>query len=198
MSAICGLKQSESFGYYDQDTASWRTSQASLILDISGESSLTFPKAGMMQNGVLSELTMSAPRIEGKGCGYWLTPSCMQIAPGEGRREKRKKYRESIGRKDIPGGLAEQVVTPQFWPTPRASEWKGTGPKGSKSQIHMFKRGYLNATVEEADGGEQTQQRKALNPAWVAWIMGFPIGWVSLEPMTESEFLAWQRASLTE
>jgi hypothetical protein len=42
----------------------------------------------------------------------------VQIEPKEDRREKRKAYRESIGRKDYPGCLAEQVATPKFWPTP--------------------------------------------------------------------------------
>lgn len=35
------------------------------------------------------------------------------------------------------------------WPTVRATEWKGCGPKGSKSQKHMLKRQYLAATVCE-------------------------------------------------
>ena len=56
--------------------------------------------------------------IEECGSGLWLTPRTVQIEPKEGRREKRKAYRESIGRQDYPGCLAEQVATPEMWPTP--------------------------------------------------------------------------------
>lgn len=56
-------------------------------------------------------------------------------------------------------------------PTPRASEWKGTGPLGSKSHLHRVSRGYLDATMQELSG---TSGR--LNPRFVEWVMGFPLG----------------------
>ena len=30
-----------------------------------------------------------------------------------------------------------------------------------------------------------------LNPAWVAWLMGWPIGWESLDPLAELLWLDW-------
>lgn len=30
-----------------------------------------------------------------------------------------------------------------------------------------------------------------LNPDWVCWLMGWPIGWESLEPLTELRWLDW-------
>ena len=41
------------------------------------------------------------------------------------------------------------------------------------------------ASVVAADGGQ-------LNPNWVEWLMGWPIGWTSLEPMSKQKFAAWQ------
>jgi hypothetical protein len=38
-----------------------------------------------------------------------------------------------------------------YWPTPRASEWKGTGPLGSRSHIYRASVGYLDATVQERE-----------------------------------------------
>lgn len=64
-------------------------------------------------------------------------------------------------------------------PTPRASEWKGTGPIGSKSHSHRVSRGYLDATMQANTG---TTGR--LNPRFVESMMGFPIG------HTECEFSA--------
>ena len=70
-----------------------------------------------------------------------------------------------------------------LWPTPRASEWKGTGPLGSKSHNHRLERGYLDATVQEA-----SQESGSLNPAWVEWLMGFPIGHTDLNPSETQSF----------
>ena len=62
--------------------------------------------------------------------GLWLTPTANSISNRTPEAlEKRKKYRESIGRKTTPpGNLAEQVqhgspVT-DMWPTPQARDWK--------------------------------------------------------------------------
>ncbi len=58
-----------------------------------------------------------------------------------------------------------------FWPTPRKSEYKGSGPKGCKAQKHMLERNYLCAVVEETCGGQPTRRTwptprtmDALNP----------------------------------
>ena len=31
-----------------------------------------------------------------------------------------------------------------------------------------------------------------LNPDWVEWLMGWPIGWSSLEPLTDLIWLSWE------
>ncbi len=61
------------------------------------------------------------------------------------------------------------------WGTPRADEYKGTGPKGSSSQLHRLNKGYLDAQVEEiAEGGAKNE---SLNPDWEEILMGWEIGW---------------------
>jgi len=76
----------------------------------------------------------------------------------------------------------KQVVEPnlagavQTWPTPRASEYKDCGPVGSKSQIHMDKRGYLCAKAKD-----ENMPTGMLNPDWVEWLMGVPTGWTDLD-----------------
>jgi hypothetical protein len=66
------------------------------------------------------------------------------------------------------------VATGKMWPTPQASEYKDTGPAGSKSHTHMLDRSYLCATVK--DPHQPTGQ---LNPTWVEWLMGFPTGFTA-------------------
>jgi DNA (cytosine-5)-methyltransferase 1 len=71
------------------------------------------------------------------------------------------------------------------FPTPRANEWKGSGPVGSKSHKHMSERNYLCAVVNPTETSGQ------LNPDWVEWLMLWPIGWTSLEQITELIWLDW-------
>tara|TARA_R100000458_G_C8228801_1_gene211108 strand:+ start:51 stop:995 length:945 start_codon:yes stop_codon:yes gene_type:complete len=56
--------------------------------------------------------------------------------------------------------------TPKMWPTPTTQDGKNNG---GKSQ-HRRNSKPLNAEV----GG-------ALNPQWVEWLMGYPIGWTDLK-----------------
>lgn len=66
-------------------------------------------------------------------------------------------------------------------PTPRASEWKGVGPLGSKSQEDMLESGYLGAVIQE-----QTGQSGRLSPLFVASMMGLPIEYLLLPFMETS------------
>ena len=45
-----------------------------------------------------------------------------------------------------------------MWPTARASDWKGCGPHGSKSQKYMLAKSYLCATVSEAENSGLLQE----------------------------------------
>jgi hypothetical protein len=61
----------------------------------------------------------------------------------------------------------------RMWPTPNASDWKNRG------------------TEEYREGRQvqlQTQVGGQLNPTWVEWLMGFPLGWtdssVSVTPLS--------------
>ena len=76
----------------------------------------------------------------------------------------------------------------KMYPTPRASEWKGTGPLGSRSHKYRVDRQYLDATVQEM---EQTTGR--LNVEFVEWLMGYPIGLTGLKPVETDKFLLFLR-----
>ena len=149
-------------------------------------------------------LAPSGRRTDGNGSGLWLgTPTA-----GTGTKGRSKKWRE--GKTPNPqefvqmfpspsaqeageGPLLERLVTKdgqpakrgeraynpktgkhvqitlnravKMWPTMTSCEWKGRGPN-SKQQ------GLTNAIG--CTGGQ-------LNPMWVEWLMGYPIGWTDLE-----------------
>ena len=79
--------------------------------------------------------------------------------------------KDSHGR-DRAAGLFER----DQWPTPTAGDAKGAGNRnltGSKANP--------GESLTDAVNGGQGSRRGQLNPAWVEWLMGFPIGWTAFE-----------------
>ena len=68
--------------------------------------------------------------------------------------------------------LKDAVSHVEMLPTPRASEYKGCGPVGSKSHAHMEKKNYLCAVTKDPD-----MPKGSLNPDWVEWLMGYGQGY---------------------
>jgi hypothetical protein len=82
----------------------------------------------------------------------------------------------------------EEAVAMQTWPTPTVSDHKGSGPtiirKDGKSR--MDRLDYVTEQTSEVGG--------QLNPQWVTWLMGLPLGWVSLDPLPAEEYQEWCEA----
>ena len=77
------------------------------------------------------------------------------------------------------------ICRPKQYPTPTAQDAKNNGG-GSQMDRNTPP---LNAEV----GGR-------LNPDWVEWLMGWPIGWTSLGPLNPQTFQEWlqrERSALT-
>ena len=68
------------FARYDRATCSWRTRQCSLLADLDGFSE-TWPRWGMMRDGVCSELTTLEPRTEENAFGFLPTPCATDAKP---------------------------------------------------------------------------------------------------------------------
>lgn len=64
-----------------------------------------------------------------------------------------------------------------FWATPTSRDWRS----GKASQKTM---GRNSRPLSEQVGGH-------LNPDWVEWLMGYPIGWSALEPLEMDRFRQW-------
>ena len=91
------------------------------------------------------QLRALAPTTKEKESGLWLTPSATTISTrSKESMEKRKKYRESIGRTTVPpGNLAEQIQygkpTTHMWRTPDAHS--GRGPSSEKRMKMKLEKG---------------------------------------------------------
>lgn len=104
-------------------------------------------------------------------------------------------------------GLTQQVALRQ-WPTPTGTERSGINPNTGKGE-GLSKAVKMLPTPNATDWkGRSTRspgkERPAcdddlptriggqLNPDWVEWLMGWPVGWSSLEPLTELVWLSWK------
>lgn len=185
--ADCGLNFQESLARYDPATHLWRTRQCSLFED-SDECLETFPKSGMTRNGLLWERTMWERHTSERECGFWRTPDAG--AGGEISDEKAADYAAGKPRKSgsaIQIRLCDQVRHRKLWPT----------PKCQNSRTALRDRGKSNLG-EVVHGGIETLPTKTarLNPNWVEWLMGWPIGWTDLKPLEMDKYRSWRQQHL--
>jgi hypothetical protein len=137
---------------------------------------------------------------------YWTTPNARDW----------KDTGESQGTRKSPN-LGTMVHRTPLWPTPRAAN-PGSRPNGKGGKIlaeevaiaaGLRKRGQTWATPTASAGGpepegttgrklvtqvqQKTQAGGALNPTWVEWLMGWPLGWTDLSVSATDKFRLWLR-----
>ena len=165
----CGEKWHGWLAKYDPDSCSWKTPQCSLLGE-EQESLATLPRWGMTANGLLWEQPTLEPITRGTGFGYSLpTPTCNPHLPNKNANTKGPKNLMEIAE-----GKWEHLMPQKMWPTPRTA-----GICGGMGSWKLLNK---NTTKEEArkmgagNGGK-------LNPTWVEWLMGWPLGWTDLKPL---------------
>lgn len=205
-SVIYGLRRSGSFARYDRDGVCWKTSQGYLpgVMGISDEYLDSWPKSGMTLGGECYLLPELERHISGRGYGLWRTADA-----GTHRNVARRKRADGSS---IQIRLVDQVVNQSYWPTPRAQERQQQNSRDSGMALSRAVRIWLTpragnpgsrpnkkggkVVAEEARkslGGIPTplMQKGHLNPAWVEWLMGWPIGWTDLRPLATARFQQW-------
>lgn len=165
-----GLKCKELLAKYDREKSLWKTHQCSLFEDLI-ESQEVFPKSGMTVDGQLWELMMSK------------------------HLTKEKEY----GLSDIEsknGGCRLK------YPTPTAHDGKGHCTQNSlirkdgKSRMNQLANFVVFRCFNQVrDKTIKTSYQ--LNPDWTEWLMGWPIGWTSLKPLSKEEFIRWFKKVLS-
>ena len=65
------------------------------------------------------------------------------------------------------------------WPTPTTRDYKDTGKMEELAKYSYKKRLGCSVAETELESGQETPPKRIpkLNPMWVEWLMGFPIGW---------------------
>lgn len=202
-----GPNSPASLAKYDPETRSWKTAQC-LLFEASTASLETFARWGTMQNGALyprpmpsgltalreaiTRLSTTSANASGftpraptpnlpnggrAGDTGRTAPICtsdkewaeMTFRAGKAKRGRSRPF--TIRKADAERGGRGDLARLN---TPTAQDAKNNG---SPSQLD---RDSLNAQV----GG-------SLNPEWVEWLQGWPIGWTDLKPLATDRFQQW-------
>lgn len=155
----------------------------------------------MTRNGTSFPLPPLVPPTDANASGSWPTPTASLgdkaglVTPSKGRE----------------GGTLVEAVSARLWPTPTRSDGGG-GPGNSgrsggpnlRTAVKMWPtpttRDHKDAaTPYLRDGVVQTDTLGrvlrlenptggGLNPTWVEWLMGFPLGWTDCEHLATPSF----------
>lgn len=92
---------------------------------------------------------------------------------------------------DIEFGLSRSTKkserTRRTWPTPVASMAKGSSVNA------LTRKSGANRSNDRLDHAVMAHDGGHLNPEWVEWLMGWPIGWTDLKPLETAKFRQWQQ-----
>ena len=159
-----GLNLLGSLAKFDRDSYSWRTPQCSLVEGLD-EFSGTWPRWGTMRSGECWERIMPELPTSGTESGSWPTPRASEANGGD--------YQYDRGDHSKPRDTLKGMV--KRFPSPAARDWKSGA--GRKENGHV-------PQLPEVLGGQ-------LNPDWVEWLMGWPIGWTACEPLEMGRYQQW-------
>jgi hypothetical protein len=188
--AECGEKWQGSFTKYNPDSSSWKTHQCSLLGDLD-EFSETWPQWGLMRDGECWELMPLVHPIKESAFGFTVpTPVASDGTTGSliGKNDSFYETKTGMPRKvnqngkDGSVGLGRLV---KMWPTPQASDNRDRGNMSNPSiqrRVAIGKQIMLSQSVDPNSG--------QLNPTWVEWLMGWPLGWTDLKPLAMGKSLS--------
>lgn len=200
----CGPKWRGLSVRFSPDTSGWRTAHSLFGEDLAW-SSLTLPRWGSLHDGELWERTMQEPRTSGTGSGCWPTPRASDFKGAVSATDCTARRVQS-GEANLCEAVVESL---RMWPTPKAS---AAGPdfaamkRGKSISWQTAVAMFPTPTVQDAtnNGGKSQYQRNslplnaiaggALNPTWVEWLMGWPLGWTDCGASATDRFREWCNA----
>jgi len=209
--AACGSTWRESSVKYCLASSGWKTHRCLWEEDLEW-SSLTLPKWGMMRVGVLWERTTPEHLTSETESGLLAnvpTPTAMMA--DRSSIQTQAKYVNRTGKQTN----IKAWVGMQMWPTPCATDHKGSGKTGTlrdrldyatergatKSNTYATPqaRDFRTGSTDRWENPERSRNLNdqvggQLNPTWVEWLMGWPLGWTDLKPLETDKFREWCRS----
>ena len=156
---------------------------------------LTWKTKATPLNRLLFRLVVSMPHTKGIESQLWPTPVHGHVTGGTGAMAIMKRFLQQgkITQEEYRafvagnGGrtnpellewlMGYQKAFTQMLPTPRASDYKGSPLNRYVGGVHY--RHQLDELVEATPLGLIGR----MNPEFVEWLMGYPIGWTELNPL---------------
>lgn len=193
------------FAKYDHEASLWKTAQLSLFVD-SDEFSETWPRWGLMLDGVSYLLPTAVHSICESESGLWPTPTVCG-------NHNRKGASPTSG-----DGLATAVL--KMYPTPVATDTKSENmslslvakrqaesTRGVRLAEAMHRTMLPTPTAGNSHSGGNLDEwggstnpyrgteigRLQLNPHWIEQLMGWPTGWTALEHLETTRLAEWQQ-----
>jgi len=202
--AECGEKWRGSFVKYSLDSCSWKTHQCSLLGDLD-EFLETWPQWGLMRNGECWEQQTLAQTTRGTGFGlspnnetFFHTPCTTGLDGGSNSRKALKKRllptpdasqrgptKDYNPQAKSQSGRTLQSFAAKF-PTPQSNDAKNAIVRHRTKSLQVMLGGTIATDNPELIGGQ-------LNPMWVEWLMGWPLGMTDLKPLEMDKCLSVQQ-----
>ena len=104
----------------------------------------------------------------------WPTPKATDGTKG------RPNQRGSKGDLTLPSAVHQRM-----FPTATATAWKGWSQNHNRADTDDR----IDYTIERE--AHEAGQNGRLNPEWVEWLMGWPLGWTDLKPLAMDRFREW-------
>ena len=189
--ATCGHTP---FAYWSSQERRWDSSRTCLdfsAADTSEPFSETWPKRGSMRNGACWEQTMSVPRIDASGCGYWpsATATTRECTPEQW--EQRRADQGGTLRSTYLQDAVKYQVEERSYPTPTADD--ANNVTRDSGQFQILTRIARGASTPQT---ETQTTSGSLSPLWVEFLMGWPPAWTDCEHLVTDKCLRrWQRLS---
>jgi hypothetical protein len=111
----------------------------------------TWPRSGMTRNGTAYHLPPLVPLTDATVSGLLATPTTKA--------------------NQLAPSMQKHPGCRRLWPTPRATAAMAFGKQGRPDKDARLED--VVANISERNGG--------LNPTWIEWLMGFPLGWTACE-----------------
>lgn len=147
----------------------------------------TLPIWGMIANGELLPLEKPELDILENDGGAWPTPTVSDSGGGARPAQQGEKGWYNVNKDGTRWGAILRDAVPAHekkWPTPTASDHKG-GTDTPRKDTGVSRNDRLDHCLEPGQKGK-------LNPDWVEWLMGWPVGWTDLSQMDPNMMLWWE------